>query len=190
MWHQKVIDLCEEYPHPAWGPGHAKRTLALARKLAEAEGLDVDVDVLHAAAFLHDLGAFDAYSVEGMDHADTSADLATTFLTEMDFDNDKIPAVVEVIRGHMFYANPGESNEARVFHDADVLEVLGAICCARVTSIVGLDDWTPDLTAAIALLRRFAGELPGRLSTGAAMDIAKERVVNMHVFLGALGEVE
>ncbi|MDA3936342.1 MAG: HD domain-containing protein [Actinomycetota bacterium] len=190
MWHQKVIDLCEEYPHPAWGSGHARRVLTMSLEIAAREGLDADPDVLHAAAFLHDLGAFDAYSVADTDHAETSADIAQTFLRETDFDSNKIPLVLETIRGHMFYTAPGESNEARVFHDADVLDLLGAIGCARVLSIVGSGDWTPDLPAAINLLRRFSRELPGRLSTGTAMDLAPERVALMSTFLDALGEVD
>ncbi len=172
-WQQRLVDICEEHPHPAWGPAHVRSVLALSTELASTEGLDVDTDALFAAAYLHDLGAHAPYSVEGEDHAEVSVKVARDILADTDFPAEQIPLVAEIIAGHMFYAEPGSSAEARVFHDADVLEFLGAIGCARMISVVGIDDWTPDLPTAVGLLRQFAEELPESLVTDTAIKMAK-----------------
>ena len=94
--------------------------------------------------------------------------------------------VKDIIRGHMFYANPTSQIEAIIFHDADVLDFMGAIGVARLLSIVGLDDWTPDLKSAIELIQRFSQELPGKLHTTQAQQMGKIRRAEMEAFLTAL----
>ncbi len=185
-WKERLSEHCRRFPHPAWGPGHARRVYDLALQIASAEGANVDADVLFAAACLHDMGAFDPYRRPGVDHAERSAQVAPGILVEAGFPEPGVGLVCEIIRGHMFYAEPCDSLEATVFHDADVLDFLGAVGVARVLSIVGIDDWTPDLPTAVGLLRRFSRELPGTLRTASARCIGEERRLEMLAFLDAL----
>ena len=59
---------------------------------------------------------------------------------------------------------------------------------------MGLDDWTPDLHSAVALIRRFGLELPERLLTHHAQEMGKQRQAEMLAFITALssqtGELE
>ena len=86
----------------------------------------------------------------------------------------------------MFYANPTSQIEAIIFHDADVLDFMGAIGVTRLLSIVGLDDWTPDLKSAIELIQRFSRDLPGKLHTPQARQMGKVRQAEMETYLAAL----
>jgi uncharacterized protein len=186
VWHAGVIAYAEQHPHPAWGPAHCRRVYALALELADREGAPVDRDSLFAAAHLHDLGAFAPYRVEGVDHAERSAQVAEELLAAAGFPADKLSLVQAIIRGHMYRADPGESREAVLFHDADTLDFLGAVGVARILAIVGLDDWAPDLPSAVRLLQRFVRELPAKLITVSARQLAVGRVAEMKAFLAAL----
>src|SRR5579872_5978806 len=46
------------FKHPAWGWQHSERNYRVALQLAQGDGLKVDDDVLFAAAFMHDMAAF------------------------------------------------------------------------------------------------------------------------------------
>ncbi|MGQ9780576.1 MAG: HD domain-containing protein [Bacillota bacterium] len=186
MWREDLLLFLRGFPHPAWGPAHSQRVYELSLHLAGQRGRPVDEDSLFAAAYLHDLGTFAPYRREGMDHAESSARAAEEILLGMGFPAEKIPTVAEIIRGHMFYARPVPREEAVVFHDADVLEFMGAIGVARILSIVGLDDWTPDLPSAVALVARFAEELPAKLLTPEAQEMGRARRAEMLAYLDSL----
>jgi HD superfamily phosphodiesterase len=83
-------------------------------------------------------------------------------------------------------ANPTSSVEAVLFHDADTLDFMGAIGIARLLSIVGLDDWTPDLSSAVKLIQRFTQELPEKLHTSQAKEMGEVRQAEMAAYLAAL----
>jgi uncharacterized protein len=161
---------------------------ALALRLAAQEGMDVDPDCLYAAAMLHDLGAMEPYRVEGMDHTERSLQAAPAILGEVGFDPDRTERVLGCIRGHMFYATPENWPEDIVFHDADTLDFMGHIGVARLLAIVGKDDWTPDLSATVELIRRFRLQLPDTLATSAARFIAEARRAEMDAFLEGVSE--
>ncbi len=58
-WRSKVTAFAaENFKHPAWGFSHSQRDYALARKLAAADHVMLDDDVLFAASYLHDMAAF------------------------------------------------------------------------------------------------------------------------------------
>jgi uncharacterized protein len=188
MWKQGLLDWAERLEHPAWGRSHCQRVYQLSLELAVEQELIIEEEVLFAAAYLHDAGAFAPYKSEGVDHAVRSAEVAEEILLSLGFPGEKAPLVEEVIRGHMFYAEPALPTEAVVFHDADVLDFMGAIGIARLLSIVGLDDWTPDLGAAAGLIERFSRELPGKLHTPRAREIGIARQQEMRVFLQILSQ--
>jgi len=86
----------------------------------------------------------------------------------------------------MYDQAPSKAIEAVVFHDADTLEFLGVIGITRILSIVGLDDWTPDLKSAVGLIRRFSQELPEKLVTPLAKESGLKRKWEMQDFLRLL----
>ena len=187
-WQERLVEEAARFQHPAWGVSHCRRVYDLAVQLGDSSGAgaSVDKDALFAAAYVHDLGAFAPYRREGVDHAERSVEVAAEILVAAGFGAPKVPLVQEIVRGHMYYAEPAALPEAVYFHDADVLDFMGAVGIARLLSIVGRDDWTPDLPAAIALIDRFRRELPGRLHTEVARRIGEERQREMDAFVAAL----
>ena len=186
MWKHRLLASTEEFKHPAWGVSHSRRVYELSLQLATEQGVPVDQDALFAAAYLHDMGAFEPYKRPGVDHAERSVQVIEEILDPIGFPLDQISFVKDIIRGHMFYANPAPQIEAVIFHDADVLDFMGAIGVARLLSIVGLDDWTPDLKSAIELIQRFSQELPEKLYTPQARQMGKVRQAEMETFLTSL----
>lgn len=165
--------------HPSWGVRHSERNYVLGMALAQAEGLTVDADVLFAAAFLHDWGGIEPFASPGVDHAVRSVELSEPFLTEAGFPMEKFPAVRAAILGHMYDKEP-EGPEAIVLHDADALDFLGALGAARLLAATA--D-RPDYDQALVRIGRFAVDIPPRLKTAAARDMAGPRVVRMQEFL-------
>lgn len=183
MWRDELLGFLGEIDHPAWGRSHSRRVLETSLRLAEAEELFVDEDVLFAAAHLHDVGAVDPYRREGVDHSERSAGVAPVVLEQVGFDPERMAMVVDVIRGHMYYAQPEHTSEARVFHDADSLDYMGAIGVARILAATGADDWPADLAGSVDSIRSMRREVPSGLVTETARDIADERRVAMEDFL-------
>lgn len=191
MWQHNLLAFAQRFQHPAWGIGHSQRVFRMATRLGGTRWEQVDRHALLAAAYLHDMGAFEPYQEPGVDHAERSAQLLAEPLAEARFPRENIPLVQEIARGHMFYAEPGPSREAILFHDADTLDFLGTIGVTRILSMVEMDDWTPDLRTAVELIERFSRELPGSLRTPEAKQIAVVRVAEMEVFLRSLsGETD
>lgn len=163
--------------HPAWGIAHCQRVEELAKEIARKEGKNIDGVCLHIAALLHDFGAYPKYRKEGMDHAERSVEFAGEELQRIGYAEDKIHLVQAIIAGHMFYAEPDKTiSEAVVFHDADILDFLGMIGIARIYSIIGIDDWAKNMKEAYDLLWKFRNELPAKVITQAAKNLADERV--------------
>src|ERR671916_1051737 len=72
--------------HPVYGYAHCLRVYALAGELAASEGVSYDVEILRAAALLHDVGLYKAYALrEPPDHAKRSAVVARRVLQDLDF---------------------------------------------------------------------------------------------------------
>ncbi len=186
MWKQKLFSFAEQFEHPAWGVSHFKRVYGMSLHLAESQNMEVDKDCLFAAAYLHDIGAFEPYKQSGVDHAERSVQIADEILGAVGFPKGKTALVKEIIRGHMFYVDPVNRPEVIIFHDADTLDFMGWVGITRLLSIVGLDDWTPDLTSAIKLIQRFSQELPSRLYTPKGKEIGEVRQTEMLVYLTAL----
>ncbi len=188
MWKAKLLEFVKPFTHPAWGISHFQRVYELAIELADTQNLDVDRDSLYAAAYLHDIGAFEPYSQKGKDHSDVAIENCSEILLSIDFPIDKIDLVKNIIKGHMFYVKPSEIKESIIFHDADTLDFMGTIGISRILAIVGKEDWTPDLKSAIFLIQKFHDELPLQLYTTVAKEICNERVSEMKDFLAKLSQ--
>jgi uncharacterized protein len=179
-WRRTVYDHANTHlQHPSWGVRHSERNYVLGMALAEAEGMAVDADVLFAAAFLHDWGGIAPFATPGVDHAVRSVELAEPFLAEAGFPMEKFPAVRAAILGHMYDKEP-EGPEAVVLHDADALDFLGALGAARLLAATGDRG---DYDQALGRIQRFAVDIPPRLKTAAARNMAAERVAVMTDFL-------
>lgn len=110
--------------------GHIQRVLDAALILAQREQ-KVDLDVLIAAALLHDIGREEQFK-RGESHAAIGARMAKAFLIEQGEDEAFAAHVSACIRTHSFRQNdPPESIEAKLLYDADKLDVAGAIGIAR-----------------------------------------------------------
>ncbi len=182
-WRRAVYEQANSHlQHPSWGVRHSERNYVLGMTLAEAEGLPVDADVLFAAAFLHDWGGIAPFAVAGMDHAARSVELAEPFLIEAGFPMGKFPAVRAAILGHMYDKEP-DGAEAVVLHDADALDFLGALGAARLLAATAA---APDYDLALRRIERFAADIPPRLKTAAAREMATSRVPVMTEFLAEL----
>ena len=135
-WRSVVDKFAQEHFHnPAWGYSHSQRDYQLARELAAADHVKLDDDVLYAAAYLHDMAAFEPWQKSGVDHADQAAAIVDTILKNTGFPMKKIEAVRAAIRTHMYDRTP-VGPEALYLHDADALDWLGAIGVARILGLV------------------------------------------------------
>jgi uncharacterized protein len=186
MWRDYIFVFAEKFEHSAWGFNHCNRVYKMAMDIAEVEGLVVDEEVLFAAAYIHDMGAFEPYKKADTDHAERSAQLTEETLNGFKFPPEKINQVKEVIEHHMFYSEVGPSSEAVVFRDADILDFMGIIGITRILSIIGKDDWTPNLEVAVELIQKFSDELLEKLVTDEAYRIGTIRKSEMDDFLTRL----
>ncbi|TFG29747.1 MAG: HD domain-containing protein [Promethearchaeota archaeon] len=188
MWKQKLIDFARKFNHPAWGFSHFTRVYEMSLELAKKQDINVDQDAIFAAAYLHDMGAFEPYRQEKIDHADSSVEGCEDVLKSIGFPDEKILSVKDMIKTHMYYAEPSNKKESIIFRDADILDFLGIIGITRILSIIGIDDWTPDSKSAIKLIKSFQKNLPEKLSTDLAKEIGKTRKIEMMGFLNKLSE--
>lgn len=119
---------------------HVMRVYRMAERIAREEG--ADLEIVHAAALLHDAAGSAPGSEERLSHHLRSADFAGVVLSVEGWPEERIAAVQHCIRAHRF-RNDGEapqSIEARVIFDADKLDVLGAIGVARTIGYAALNN--------------------------------------------------
>jgi uncharacterized protein len=115
---------------------HTERVYNLALKIGKKE--KADLDVLKAAALLHDVARLKEDNGEVKCHAEHGAEIAEKILKEMNFPEDKIKNVVHSIKVHRHSKGlPAETKEAKILQDADRLDALGAITVARMFSTGG-----------------------------------------------------
>lgn len=184
-WKVTVYQLARtRFLHPAWGWQHSERNYNLAMRLAKGDGLHVDPDVLFAAAFLHDMAAFQPCADPKMEHGDCAASESGAVLRAAGFPMQKFAAVQAAERGHMYYRDPGSDPAAIVLHDADSLDFLGDIGAARMLALTGAK--APSFAPAITSLRSFLRDIPPRLITRTARAIAVRRTAELRRFLDAI----
>jgi uncharacterized protein len=113
---------------------HVLRVLRLAERIGSAEG--ADMEILRAAALLHDIGRAEEMQY-AMCHAEAGAAKARQILA--DWPSDKVEAVAHAIATHRFRNDAVPlSLEAKALYDADKLDCIGAIGVARAYAIGGL----------------------------------------------------
>jgi uncharacterized protein len=117
---------------------HILRVYHMSERLAQAEG--ADLDIVHAAALLHDVGETRPGSGERATHHFQSADFAAQVLKTEGWTEERISAVQHCIRAHRFRDNrePPATMEAKALFDADKLDVIGAVGVARAVAYATL----------------------------------------------------
>lgn len=117
---------------------HILRVYRLAEVLAEQEG--ADLEIVRAAALLHDARSASGDDQVRMDHHEAAAIFAGKVLATEQWPEDRIQAVQYCILTHRFRAeNTPRTIEAKVLFDADKLDAIGAIGVARALAYAVLD---------------------------------------------------
>jgi len=181
--------------------GHLARVWRHASTIAEVEG--GDLEVLAAAAWLHDLVNPPKDSPDRKSGSVLSAQAAAPLLVDEGFPAQNHANVLHCIEAHSFSAGIAPPTlEATILQDADRLDALGAIGIARcfcVAGQMGAQLFDPEDPLAkgrpledhryaldhfeIKLLR-----LPEGLHTETARHLAAPRVARMRAFVAALAD--
>ena len=137
---EKIRKRSEEFlRHSHHSKSHVERVYNLALRIAKEE--NADLDVVKAAALLHDVAR--ALEDEGKidDHAVEGAKMARKILEEVNFPEEKIDKIIHCIEVHRFRKNvKAECLEAKILQDADRLDIIGAIGIARVFARGGWEN--------------------------------------------------
>lgn len=175
---------------------HILRVLALAERIAEAEG--ADGRVVRTAVLLHDWGRCSA-EAHGLDHAQVAAARARDWLLSQKAETAFVEQVCYAIACHRYRSGPAPATlEAQVVFDADKLDAIGAIGVARAYAYGGLHgqrlyaplaDIAPAPPEAHTPCHEFVfklARLRERLFTATARAIAEERHAFMAAFFARL----
>ena len=182
------MDYIRAQANPPDKFSHQARLYHLATRLAEDR--PYDDDVLHAAAWMHDLGVFIGHRPEepvalaAWDHVAYASRRVPEILQQFGFPAEKIPAVLELIRTHLPSTRP-TSFEGSLLRDADILEQLGAIAVLRTVSKVGRDTRFVRYADALRVLHRNLEQLPAQLELPSARRLAEPRIAALRAFLAA-----
>jgi len=117
---------------------HVLRVMRMAERIGKAEG--ADLEIVHAAALLHDVEGSAPGGESRKSHHHESAEFAGKVLKEEGWPEERIAAVQHCIRAHRFRSDGEhpETLEAKVLFDADKLDVLGAIGAARTIAYAAI----------------------------------------------------
>ncbi|MEA4900511.1 HD domain-containing protein [Desulfitobacterium sp.] len=170
--------------HSAWGIKHCTRVYHLSKELSLH--LSLDDEILYIASMLHDIGRYPAYALPNIDHPLRSKGVASNILQRMAFPTPKIPLILEAVETHMYYSEPGRSDEAVYLRDADILDNLGNIGLMRLFSLIGYDDLIKTPEDALERARTFAEALPNKVYTKAGRRLAVKRREEMLRFLSGI----
>lgn len=171
---QELIQIVEKSgAHPAWGVKHCFRVYHLAKELSSH--LTLDDEVLYTAAMLHDTGKYPIYALKNIDHTLRSKGVTANILQQMAFSPLKLPMVLDAVENHMYYSEPGRSDEAVYLRESDILDNFGNIGLMRLFSLVGQDELIQTPENAIDRARLFADALPNKVTTKAGKRLAIKR---------------
>jgi uncharacterized protein len=132
MWSVESLKRWYDPDDAVHGIDHVQRVVALAERIAEAEG--GRMEIVRAAAALHD--ATDRqpnHPLARHDHHRQAAELAGEILRQAGWQEEQIAAVQHCIRAHRFRnsSEAPQTLEAKIVFDADKLDAIGAVGVAR-----------------------------------------------------------
>lgn len=124
------VNSCHEWEH-------TERVYNLAIQIGKKE--KADLEVLRLAAVLHDIARKEQDESGGkICHAERGAVLAREILKKYNFPEEKIKNIAHCIEVHRFRKNKTPKTlEAKILHDADKLDAMGAIGLGRAFSFAG-----------------------------------------------------
>lgn len=182
------------------GPDHTERVHATALYIGRC--MNARLEVLSAAALLHDIGRRDETTNKGrICHAARGAEMASAILTEFDLDRQTIEQILHCIATHRFRGNAvPQSLEAKILFDADKLDSIGAIGIGRAFLFAGEigarlhnthDDVENTLSYSIddTAYREFRvkmSKIKNRMLTPEGKRLAQERHAFMEIFFNRL----
>jgi len=138
---EKIKEIVEKESSFEHKMDHVMRVYNLCLFLAKNER--VDLDVLKAAALLHDIARNkeDKDKTGKVDHAILGAIMAEPILRDLNFPEQKIQAIKDCIVSHR-YRNDHEPKtiEAKILFDADKLDTIGAVGVARSFVWIGKNN--------------------------------------------------
>jgi uncharacterized protein len=188
-WRAAIENYIAAHANPTHKFGHQPRLYALTQLIGA--GLTYDDDVVFAAVWLHDLGVFIGHrpeteeALKTWDHVAYVTEKAPAILKEAAFPEEKIPAVLEVIRTHQPQNTP-TTTEATIARDADILEQLGAIGITRTLAKLGSDTRFCTFTEALHALKKQLATLPDKLGLDTSKALAIPRTKIMQSFIDSL----
>src|ERR671932_585413 len=197
-----TVQLLLHNQSPAHDFQHVLRVYKNAEMISKQER-SVDLDVVLAAALLHDLVVYPKGSTKTITSADESAEVATKILREYkNYPIERIEKVADAIRTHSYSKKLAPSTlEGKILQDADRLDAIGAIGLARTFSVGGSENrslynpidpfckserqlndtqWTLDHVKSKLMV------LKNSMHTKTAKKIAQERTEFMELFLNQL----
>lgn len=185
IWRQQLMEYITQQALPIDKLSHQPRLYALACKLGA--GTEFDDDILFAACWFHDLGVFighrpeDPETLARWDNVAYAIAQAPSQLLSWGFPEQKIYAVQDAIRQHHPKAKP-QAIEAILLHDADLLELLGAVGLLRTISKIGRDTRYQTFSDILPVIEHHQ-TLVRELLTDTARELAKSKLALMRQFI-------
>lgn len=99
----------------------------IGRIINAEEGLGIDVELIYAAALLHDIGKHLQYA-EGVPHELASARLASGILADCGFERKETDVIIDAIRVHRDENSANEKNLRGILYRSDKLS-RACFCC-------------------------------------------------------------
>ena len=184
-WRQQLADYIRAQAQPVDKFSHQPRLYALACELAD--GRPLDDDILYAACWLHDLGVFIGHRPEDpallatWDNVAYAIAQTPPLLERFGFPPEKIAAVQAAIRDHHPQARP-TALEAILLHDADLLELLGAVGLLQTLGKVGRNTRYQTFADLLPVLEGYS-RLDAELLSDKARQLAEPRLALLRQFL-------
>ena len=137
---EKLRQMAEPYHDNTGGchgPDHTERVHKTALHIGRLMG--ARLDVLSAAALLHDIGRkYETRKQGKICHAEKGAELAREILTRLDFDRPTIEEIAHCIEAHRYRGGKvPRTLEAKILYDADKLDSIGAVGIGRAFLFAG-----------------------------------------------------
>src|ERR671931_1946529 len=198
----RTVQLLLHNQSPAHDFQHILRVYKNAEMISKQEEY-VDLDIILAAALLHDLVVYPKGSSKTINSPDDSAEIAKEILLEYkNYPIEKIEKVADAIRTHSYSKKLVPSTiEGKILQDADRLDAIGAIGIARTFSVGGSENrslYNPadpfyetdrelnDTKLTLDHVKKKLLILKNSMHTETAKEIAEERTAFIELFLNQL----
>jgi len=134
---RKLADPYHDGMGGCHGPDHTERVHKTVLHIGRLMG--AQLDVLSAAALLHDIGRrYETMEQGKICHAEKGAELARDILNKLAFAPKLIDEIAHCIEAHRYRGNKiPQTLEAKILYDADKLDSIGAVGIGRAFLFAG-----------------------------------------------------